>query len=349
MKIRTRLLRWYRAHKREMPWRNTRDPYLIWVSEVIMQQTRIEQGTGYYHRFVACFPDVAALAAASEQEVLKVWQGLGYYTRARNLHAAARTIVEEHGGRFPETYAEIRKLKGIGDYSAASIASLSSGEARPAVDANVFRFLARFSGMALPAQSSKGKKRITDLAASLLDPRQPGQSNQALIEFGALVCKPVRPACRDCMFQTDCIAYRQGKVSDIPVKTPQMKPRPRYFHYLVIRRATPEGIRIHLVKREQEDIWKNLYDLPLIETPGPMTIRQMVGSNEWKSMLSGTSARFEKAGKLREYKLSHRIIRARFYEVEIRKPLNGNYLEISSSDIINYPVSRLLESYLQGH
>ncbi len=347
--MKTRLLRWYRAHKREMAWRNTRDPYLIWVSEIIMQQTRIEQGTGYYHRFVERFPDISTLAAATEEEVLKVWQGLGYYTRARNMHAAARVMMKEHGGEFPKRFREIRKLKGIGDYSAASIASLSFGEAYPALDANVFRFLARFSGMELPASSPEGKKRITELAASLLDKREPGQSNQALIEFGALVCKPLKPDCPACIFRKECVALREGKVAQIPVKTLQKKPGSRYFHYLFLRRTTPEGVMIHLLKREQNDIWKNLYDLPVIETAKPMPSSQVVNSKDWKSILSGSGARFIGAGKLFEYKLSHRTIHARFYEIEIGKALKGNYLEVLLDQVSEYPVSRLLERYLKNH
>jgi A/G-specific adenine glycosylase len=336
------LLKWYRINKRDLPWRGTRDPYLIWVSEVIMQQTRIDQGTGYYHRFVERFPDVASLAAADEQEVLKIWQGLGYYSRARNMHAAARTLMEQHQGRFPETFGEIRKLKGIGDYSAASIASLSFSEARPAVDVNVIRFISRLYGIREPAGSSAGKKKILQRAAALIVTDNPGECNQALIEFGALWCKPARPDCPHCIFRDECQAFRNGWVDKLPLKSIPNIPRIRYFHYLVISR----GSSLYLRRREEEDIWKNLYDFPLIETETPASPETVTSSEDWNRFFRGAGVTLVRSGKVYEYKLSHQTIHARFYEVRVRKMNRKDLLPVTRDEIRNYPLPRLIEKYL---
>ncbi|MEZ5198566.1 MAG: A/G-specific adenine glycosylase [Bacteroidales bacterium] len=212
MKFSKKIIRWYRDNKRELPWRKTTDPYKIWLSEIILQQTRIDQGTNYYLRFITQYPDRESLANASEEEILKLWQGLGYYSRARNLHKTAKAISQDLNGVFPNTYEDLVKHKGIGEYTAAAIASIAFGVSKPVVDGNVLRFLARFHGVSLPINSSEGKNEIKKLVEELIDQEQPGDFNQAIMEFGALVCKPQNPDCKSCIFKHECIALTEDKV-----------------------------------------------------------------------------------------------------------------------------------------
>jgi len=234
MNFSRQLLSWYRKNKRDLPWRHTHDPYLIWLSEVIMQQTRIDQGLPYYEKFAKVYPTVAHLAAAGEQEVLKLWQGLGYYSRARNLHQAAKMIMELHGGSFPSTYSSIRSLKGVGDYTAAAIASISFGLSHPVADGNVLRFLARLYGITDPTDQPETKRHILDLANENIDHRHPGDFNQAMMEFGARVCTPANPDCCHCIFMTCCLAKARGLVGSIPARTVKTPVRKRFIHYLVV-------------------------------------------------------------------------------------------------------------------
>ena len=229
------LIDWYASHRRDLPWRDTHDPYRIWLSEIILQQTRVAQGTDYYHRFVQRFPDIAALAAAREDEVLKLWQGLGYYSRARNLHAAARQVADEFGGRFPDTYEDVRSLRGVGDYTAAAICSFAYGQPHAVVDGNVYRVLARLFDTDLPIDSTQGRRYFQQLADGLLDRRRPGLSNQAIMEFGALQCTPRSPGCPEGPLGDRCLALRSGSVERLPVKNGRTQARPRYFNYLHIR------------------------------------------------------------------------------------------------------------------
>lgn len=263
--------KWYHQNGRHLPWRETREPYCIWISEIILQQTRVAQGMDYYHRFLERFPKVEDLAAASEDEVMKVWQGLGYYSRARNLHAAAQQIVEM--GHFPDTYEEIRRLRGVGDYTAAAIASISFGLPRAVLDGNVYRVLSRYLGLDTPIDTSSGQKMFRALADEMLDAAHPALYNQAIMDFGALQCTPQNPLCMYCPLQESCVALAEGKVNMLPIKSHKTKVRDRYFSYLYIE--TKDG-EVLIQRRGAGDIWQGLYQLPLIEsTEGPVPCDEM--------------------------------------------------------------------------
>ncbi len=253
-------MHWYSEAKRDLPWRNTRDPYLIWVSEIILQQTRIEQGLPYYHQFIGAFPDIQALADADESEVLRLWQGLGYYSRARNMLHTARYLTSEHAGRFPTTYSAIKKLKGIGPYTAAAIGSFAFGIAEPVIDGNVFRFSSRYFGIADDIAKAGNRKVFEKVLREILPADQPDVFNQALMEFGALVCKP-KPDCDVCPFRLSCYALIHDAVHQLPVNNKRLKMRHRVFNYQVIGF---EGEWL-LKKRSAGDIWTGLYDFPLVE------------------------------------------------------------------------------------
>ncbi len=337
-----RLAPWYRAHGRDLPWRRTRDPYRIWLSEVILQQTRVDQGTAYYERFVEQYPTVADLAAAPEGAVMKLWQGLGYYSRARNLMAAAQQVVEEHGGRFPSSFPELLKLKGVGDYTAAAIASIVFDRPEAVVDGNVYRVLARVFGMDTPIDSTAGRKAFRELANSLLDPKSPGDHNQSVMELGATVCLPRKPACGDCPLSSRCIARKEGRIERLPVKAGKTKVRDRYFHYLIIR----SGGRIWLHQRKEKDIWRDLYQPPLIETSGIGTKAQVARSAE---ALLGYQPELEAlAGPVRHV-LSHQVIHARFWTVSVpkRSTIPEGWVLIGPKELKGHAVPRLIERFLE--
>ena len=263
--------KWYNQNGRLLPWRETRDPYRIWISEIILQQTRVVQGMDYYHRFLERFPNVEDLAAASEDEVLKLWQGLGYYSRARNLYAAAKQIVEM--GHFPDTYEEIRRLRGVGDYTAAAIASISFGLPQAVLDGNVYRVLSRYLGIDTPIDTTSGHKVFRALADEMLDVAHPALYNQAIMDFGALQCTPQNPLCMYCPLHESCVALTEGKVDMLPIKSHKTKVRDRYFCYLYIE--TTDG-EVLIQRRGAGDIWQGLYQLPLIESSeGPVSYDEM--------------------------------------------------------------------------
>jgi A/G-specific adenine glycosylase len=257
-----KIIAWYKHHKRDLPWRHTQDPYLIWLSEVILQQTRVAQGQPYYERFAAAYPTVSDLAAAPEQEVLRLWQGLGYYSRARNLHQMAKHIVENLDGQFPKTYHELLKLKGVGSYTAAAIASFAYNESVAVLDGNVYRVLARFFGIKTDISSHRAKKEFEDLAQELIPMHQPAVFNQAMMEFGALQCQPLSPDCLLCPLQNSCVAQASGEVALLPIKTKKIKQKERYLNYLVL----VNNDKIALNERAGRDIWQGLFEFDLIET-----------------------------------------------------------------------------------
>ena len=256
---------WYLVNRRELPWRDTRDPYFIWLSEIILQQTRISQGLDYYEKFTSRFHDVFTLARADEEEVLKLWQGLGYYSRARNLHFTAKQLVGECDGSFPRSYHELRKLKGVGDYTASAIASIAFDLPHATVDGNVYRVLSRYFGIDTPINESKGIKEFKELAQALLDTEDPGTHNQALMEFGATLCTPKKPGCDQCPLKDSCQALSQGKVGDLPVKLKKTKIKKRHFNFVVLDQGRKNT---KLLKRKDRDIWMHLYQFPMIETSG---------------------------------------------------------------------------------
>ncbi|MGB3617230.1 MAG: A/G-specific adenine glycosylase [Catalinimonas sp.] len=261
-----RLIRWYEHHRRDLPWRKTRDPYKIWLSEIILQQTRVAQGLSYYQRFVEHFPDVHALAAATEEEVLNLWQGLGYYSRARNLHYTAKEVAGR-GGVFPPDAAGLRELKGVGPYTAAAIAGFAYGEAVPVVDGNVYRVLARHRGIEVDIASPAAYRTFEAAARCLLPPEHPAAFNQAIMELGARQCVPLDPKCLFCPVQDDCHAFATGQQSRLPIKSAKKPPRPRYLHYLVPQ--DPDG-GLWLRRRTGRGIWQGLYDFPLEEADRPL-------------------------------------------------------------------------------
>ncbi len=343
------ILEWYRLNKRDLPWRRTKDPYRIWVSEIILQQTRIELGIDYYLRFIRKFKNLAELAKADEEDVLKLWQGLGYYSRARNMHATAREIVSRYHGQFPETFDEIRKLKGIGEYTACAITSLAFNLPYPVVEGNVLRFFARYFGFTDPVDTGKVKKEIYRKALQYLDANLPGTYNQAIMEFGALQCRPGNPDCRICPLNKGCYAFQTGNVDKLPAKSKVQKQRKRYFHYLVFIVHNNKRKHIYLRKRESDDIWKNLYDFPLIETNGPMAQDRLMLTNEWKQMVEGSKFHFRKRSDLYKHILSHQIILARFYFIDISGKLKSPFSLIPLKDIGKYPVPRLIEDFLTNN
>ena len=256
------LIRWYEEHKRDLPWRGENDPYKIWVSEIILQQTRVQQGWDYYLRFIDNFPNVKALAEAEEERVLKVWQGLGYYSRARNMHTAAREIMTKHGGQFPQDYDSILALKGIGKYTAAAIASIAFHLPYPAVDGNVIRIISRIFGICDDVTQPAVVKQITNICETHIDGKQPGIFNQAAMDFGAMQCTPKNPQCGECPFMRECYALHHQLTDILPVKKKKAEQKHRYFHYSVYLCDNHTIIE----KRTGSDIWKNMYQFPLIET-----------------------------------------------------------------------------------
>ncbi len=306
-----KLIAWYLDNKRELPWRMTKDPYKIWLSEIMLQQTRVAQGLPYYLRFIEAFPDVRDLADASEEQILKLWQGLGYYSRARNLHHTARYVAYELNGNFPDNYSDLKKLKGVGDYTASAIASICFGEPTPVVDGNVYRVLSRFFGIETPINSSKGIKEFKRLAEILIDKQQPANFNQAAMEFGATQCKPQNPYCLHCPMNDGCLALQQNKVAMLPVKLKKQKVGQRYFNYIVF---VSEDGKTLLRQRTQKGIWHKLYEFPLIET------RALAAEDEvlQHEMLSGcTSVSLYNETPI-VHKLSHQHLYTQFWIVKVK-------------------------------
>jgi A/G-specific adenine glycosylase len=278
----SKIVEWYDRNKRNLPWRDTTDPYKIWLSEIILQQTRVSQGLPYYQRFVDAYPTIAALASASEQEVLRLWQGLGYYSRARNLHKCAKEISTKFSGRFPGNHDSLKLLPGIGDYTAAAIASFAFKEQVAVVDGNVFRVLSRIYGIETPINSPKGKTAFTELANQLIGSKHPDLHNQAVMEFGATFCTPKNPACENCIFKNSCFAFQNDLQEQLPVKLKLKKSRKRYFHYLVFKK----GKSLMMKKRAQKDIWEGLYDFPMIEKADDVDVKKILKSEPCLKLIS---------------------------------------------------------------
>lgn len=310
MNFQEEITSWYRAGHRDLPWRKSTDPYVIWLSEIILQQTRVEQGLPYFNRFLAAFPTVADFAAASENEILKLWQGLGYYSRGRNMLHTAQLVMELHDGIFPDSYAELIRLKGIGAYTAAAISSFSSGEPRAVLDGNVFRVLSRYFGIPTPINSATGKIQFSELSQSLIAGQDPALYNQAIMEFGALQCKPRSPDCGICPLRPGCQAYAAGKVPDLPVKLKTVKVKTRYLNYLFCVR---DG-KVLVNKRIKEDIWQHLYDFPHIETNTAV----VPGDAEFSMALQERFGKNVELTPLMEIRhlLTHQIIYVKFFALD---------------------------------
>lgn len=344
----TTLTKWYEHHKRDLPWRHTRDPYFIWLSEVILQQTRVAQGRPYYERFAAAYPTVQAMAEADERDILRLWQGLGYYSRARNMHKTAKYVTDELAGRFPDTYVDLLKLPGVGSYTAAAIASFAFNEKVAVVDGNVYRVLARVFGIEEDITTTQAKKTFSALANQLIQlSDNPATYNQASMEFGAIQCTPVSPDCLICPLQPQCTAYLTGRQRFLPVKSKKTAVRERYFNYIVIR----QGDQIALKERTQKDIWQHLYDFCLIETEELMEAFREIPEGEllnWvlqEGILKGLSDE-------RTHLLSHQRIRARFWLVDIpedrKVQLPNGLFFCKPSDIERLPKPNLVVDYLKS-
>lgn len=335
---------WYAKNGRELPWRQTTDPYKIWISEIILQQTRVAQGWEYYLRFIQQFPDVFALAQAQEDQVLKLWQGLGYYSRARNLHAAAKSIALQ--GQFPIDYAGVRALKGVGDYTAAAICSLAYGLPHAVLDGNVYRVLSRYLNIDTPIDSTAGKKLFTQLADTYLDKQNPAIYNQAIMDFGAMVCTPSNPQCTTgCPLADSCAALAEGTVDTLPVKEQKIKLKDRYFHYILVE--TSDAILLH--KRTKNDIWKNLYELPLIEENERLLDEQEIIRHPfWEELLKCLKGpvTLQTGQRDLQHILSHRRIHTRYFKLSAQTctsytPSSGCFW-VKKTEISQYAVSRLV-------
>lgn len=336
------LLPWYRAHRRPLPWRATRDPYRVWLSEVILQQTRVDQGLGYYLRFTQRWPTVADLARAQEQEVLKEWQGLGYYSRARNLLTAARQVKDEHGGKFPDDHAGLLGLKGVGDYTASAIASICFQRPEAVVDGNVYRVLARVFGIDTPIDSTAGRKCFKALATELLDPASPGDHNQAVMELGAMACTPRNPDCPRCPLRAECVALATGNVQALPVKQGRTRTRDRFFNYLHI----PVDGGLYMQQRMAGDIWQGLFELPLVESERTLGRRGFARKLE---ELLGKGWTVAEAALQAPHVLSHQVIHAVFWTVQ--PPLGfippPTWVRTPLGQLGELPVPRLVQRWME--
>ncbi|MBL0046799.1 MAG: A/G-specific adenine glycosylase [Bacteroidetes bacterium] len=343
MDFAAQLIQWYRQNKRDLPWRNTRNAYHIWLSEIILQQTRVAQGMPYYHSFVTRFPDVMDLAAADEDSVLKLWQGLGYYSRARNLHFAAKEIVQKHKGKFPQNYEAIRALKGIGDYTAAAIASFAFNAPHAVVDGNVYRVLARVFGIASPIDSPQGKKEFATLAQALILKKNPAEYNQAIMEFGALQCLPNNPDCGTCCLLELCQAARNKQVGILPLKAKKTKQRTRYFNYLLLE----QGAYTYIKQRGAGDIWQGLFEFPLLETTSDISEKELLQSPEWKAFFGNTPIQIVSISPYCKHLLSHQILQARFFTIRIGKGIpvgiHNSFLKIKKQQLNSYALPRLID------
>lgn len=338
------LLEWYACNKRDLPWRDTTDPYRIWISEIILQQTRVAQGYEYFLRFIRRFPDVATLASASEDEVLKYWQGLGYYSRARNLYAAAKSM----NGKFPESYREVRALKGVGDYTAAAICSIAYNMPYAVVDGNVYRVLSRYWGIDTPIDSTEGKKLFAALADEMLDKSRPATYNQAIMDFGAVQCTPQSPDCMRCPLADSCAALLKGQVMRLPVKQHKTRTTNRYFNYIYVRMDACTFIR----KRTADDIWKNLFELPLVEADRDLPVEEFLASDSFRSLMAeGETPEVRPLLRNVKHVLSHRVIYANFYEVVLPENSRSfsDYQCVRTDDLEQYPVSRLVHAFLEKY
>ena len=336
------LTQWYLQNKRDLPWRKTVNPYKIWLSEIMLQQTRVAQGTPYFLSFTTAFPTVFDLAAANEEQVLKLWQGLGYYSRARNLHKTAQYVANELSGIFPDNYNDLLKLKGVGEYTAAAIASFSYNEAVPVVDGNVFRVLSRYFDVETDIASASAKKEFAALAFELMPKHNPGVFNQAIMEFGALQCVPKSPNCGICVFNTSCAALQKKKVDQLPVKSKKLKVRNRFFNYLVVSDDNENTI---IQKRIAKGIWHNLYEFPLIETERVEDfdcIANLIQSDFFKgNEIVGIS---ESNPETIIHKLSHQHLHIKFWKVKV----NGTIKNAINSDTLKtFPFPIVIHNFIE--
>ena len=343
MTISDTLKNWYKNNARDLPWRNTNDAYLIWLSEIILQQTRVEQGLPYYFAFVKAFPSLEILSKASEDQVLKLWQGLGYYSRARNMMQAAQHIMTKNNGVFPDNYKDILALKGVGPYTAAAIASFAFGLPYAVVDGNVFRVLSRYYGVEIPINSTKGKKYFEILAQKTLDLKNPATHNQAIMEFGSLLCKPKNPDCDLCPLSYSCVALSQKKVKLLPVKENKLKIQNRYLHYILL----DDGKNILIEKRDYSGIWKGLYQLPLVETTNSKKVDDVLPLLVNNKILDNQDFKLKEVREV-IHKLTHRNLYIRFYWIQVHEMPKANYHSISYTEWEDYAFPQPIHQFLSS-
>lgn len=342
MHLSKQLVQWYQQHKRDLPWRHTTNPYVIWLSEIILQQTRVEQGLPYFNRFVKKYPTVSHFAAATEDEVLALWQGLGYYSRGRNMLVTARLVQQLHQGVFPSSWEQLIKLKGIGEYTAAAIASFSANEPRAVVDGNVYRVLARYFGISEPINSTQGKKIFQQTADDILDRDNPALHNQAMMEFGAMLCKPKNPACGICPVREGCYAFKHNATTTLPVKLKKTKIRERFFNYLLIK----DGDRILLQKRGMGDIWANMYQLPLIETAGFNEPHQVLGLPAARQFIA-ENTQIKHISQVYKHVLTHQRLYVRFIELDgFKNELEQDYFFTEVKNLKNLALPQIIFIFL---
>ncbi|MBK8140748.1 MAG: A/G-specific adenine glycosylase [Chitinophagaceae bacterium] len=339
------LLRWNKEkNTRQMPWKGEKDPYKIWLSEIILQQTRVEQGLNYYNNFIKTFPDIHKLAKAADEKVFKLWEGLGYYTRCRNLLVTARYISKELNGKFPDNYEDIRKLKGVGPYTAAAISSFAFNLPYAVVDGNVFRVLARIFGITVPIDSTDGKKYFATLADNLLDKKQPGFYNQAIMDFGAVVCKPVAPLCLNCGFKKFCSAFINNKINELPVKEKKISIKKRWFYYLVLEYKNEIAVR----QRIEKDIWQDLYEFPLIEADKEMDKKNILKQAEKNKWVHKGKYELLAVSPLFKQQLSHQLIAGQFIKLKLKGKHDPaiNWIWVTKSRIGKFAFPRFINQYL---
>lgn len=340
-----KLTKWYHEHSRSLPWRNTKDPYKIWLSEIILQQTRVLQGLNYYLKFVKHYPTVTDLANSTEESILKDWQGLGYYSRARNLHSAAKFICADYNGVFPTTYNEILELKGVGEYTAAAISSFSFDLPYAVVDGNVYRLLSRIFGIDTPIDSTAGKKEFKTLANHLLNKKNPATYNQTIMEFGALQCTPKNPYCECCPFQKNCVAFKTNKIDSLPFKAKKTKQRNRFLNYLIFEFDNKTIVN----QRKGKGIWQNLFDFPMIETTNTISSEKMLSSIEYKEIIGDVPYELSAESSYRKHILSHQILQAKFYHIKITQPIDvkhHDYRIVNKNELLKLAIPKLIENYL---
>ena len=347
------LVDWYVEHGRDLPWRHTTDPYRVWVSEIILQQTRVAQGWAYYQRFVDRLPDVRALAEASEDEVLRLWQGLGYYSRARHLHRAARSLLPDC--RMPRTYEGVRALPGVGDYTAAAICSLAYGMPLAVVDGNVYRVLSRYFGLATPIDTTEGRRLFARLAQELLDPSRPGLHNQAMMDLGATVCTPRQPRCSECPLADACLALAEGRVGELPVKAHRTRVTDRYLIYIMVWQRGPETAGqdcLLLRRREGDDIWRGLWEMPLVEADHALTPEELLRTERWQSFVAeGETPTVRPVVRGVRHVLTHRIFHVDLYELRLPAASRSfaGYVRVPREELSSYALPILLHDFLEKY
>jgi A/G-specific adenine glycosylase len=344
------LVRWWEDNKRDLPWKSTKDPYRIWISEIILQQTRVEQGKPYYEAFIQNYPDIKSLAEAKEDEVLKLWEGLGYYSRARNLHHTAKYITKDLGGIFPSVHDELLKLKGVGPYTAAAIASFAFDLPHAVVDGNVIRLVSRILGITQAVDNPKIQKEISDFVSASIVHSSPASFNQALMDFGSMVCKPNNPGCEECVFQSFCVAFDKDFVNQIPLKIKKAPRKNRYFHYLDIR--INHGDMTIITQRSDSDIWKKLYELPMLETSDASILNEVVLRKISNEILDTYDLNCEI--KVLDTKLTqiltHQKIHGIFYEIQLNNKLekiNPPYYLVKRKKVSNFAFPKIINDYIR--